>query len=44
MVLPKRGGGSEPYLKALAAALVDVSKIVNSMPPAIKLAVVQSRA
>lgn len=44
MVLPKRGtSGGTSYLKALAASLVDVSKIVNSMPPAIKLAVVQSR-
>ncbi len=43
MVLPRQGGSAQAYLKALSTALIDVSKVVNSMPPAIKLAVVQSR-
>ena len=44
MVLPRQRGTAQAYLKALSTALIDVSKVVNSMPPAIKLAVVQSRS
>jgi hypothetical protein len=43
LVLAKRQSSAEARLKALSQALIDVATIMNSMPPAIKLAVVQSR-
>eukprot|EP00208_Stichococcus_sp_RCC1054_P006684 CAMPEP_0206139402 /NCGR_PEP_ID=MMETSP1473-20131121/5850_1 /ASSEMBLY_ACC=CAM_ASM_001109 /TAXON_ID=1461547 /ORGANISM="Stichococcus sp, Strain RCC1054" /LENGTH=203 /DNA_ID=CAMNT_0053533179 /DNA_START=153 /DNA_END=764 /DNA_ORIENTATION=+ len=44
LMYPRRAGLTTPqYLKDLSDAVIDIPKVVTSMPPAIKLAIVQSR-